>query len=98
MISSIRIRGVFTPRKQIISSKSFGKSMTCLSSLQEALSTYIKNDGKIKRTEFATTNHYCLYKTNRFSVNTKQHRQSIQINLTSPTDDIIIINKIAYFY
>ena len=36
-------------------------------------------------------------KTNRFSVNTKQHRQSIQMNLTSPTDDIIVINKIALF-
>ena len=95
---ALELEEFFTPRKQIISSKSFGKSMTCLSSLQEALSTYIKNAWKKLREQNSLLQTITVYiKTNRFSVNTKQHRQSIQINLTSPTDDIIIINKIALF-
>lgn len=95
---ALELEEFFTPRKQIISSKSFGKSMTCLSSLQEALSTYIKNAWKKLREQNSLLQTITVYiKTNRFSINTKQHRQSIQMNLTSPTDDIIIINKIALF-
>ena len=79
---------IASPRQQIISSRSFGKSVTELSELQEAVSAYmsIAAEKLRKQGSVAATVHVYLY-TNVHKKEEQQYNQGITIALVQPSSD-----------
>lgn len=79
---------VAPPRQQIISSRSFGQSVTTLAELQEAVSVYMSTAAVKLRGQgsvAATVHVYIL--TNEHKKEEPQYSRGITIALASPTDD-----------
>lgn len=84
------------PRKQIISSRSFGKYVYELNQIEEAVTSYasraaekLRNDGSLVSTVHA------FLRTNTFSTARSQYCPEGSVKLAIPTDDTIPIVKAA---
>ncbi len=108
-ISCLPLEEIDPPKKQIVSSRSFGEDITDINKLQEALGKYITNASKKlrKQNSLVSVMHVFLY-TNRYK-DYPQHNEMISYNLLNPTDytpDLIcygkkLLNKIykeGYYY
>ena len=87
-VACLEMRDISPPRQQIISSRSFGQSVTTLSELQEAVSVYmsiaaakLRGQGSVA----ATVHVYIL--TNVHKKEEPQYTRGITIALASATDD-----------
>ena len=83
-----------TPKKSIMSSRSFGKLVTELDSLEQALSTYITIAcEKLREQNSKTQGIYVFLETNRFRKDLPQYKKRIKFKFDSPTSDTgFIIN------
>ncbi len=87
-VSCLEMVDIALSRKQIISSRSFGLSVTRLSELQEAVSVYMSTAAAKLRSQgsvAATAHVYIL--TNEHKKEEPQYSRGIAIALAQPTDD-----------
>ncbi len=84
-----------TPRKNILSSKSFGKNVTTKSDLQEAIANYaVRACEKMRKQKTLAQAIYVYIRTNPFS-SKPQYCQGSTISFASPTDNVAEILKSA---
>ena len=89
-VSCVDMQDIAPPRKQIISSRSFGQGVTSLGELQEAVSVYMSTAAAKLRSQgsvAATAHVYIL--TNEHNKEEPQYSRGITIALAQPTDDTI---------
>ena len=94
-VSCYNLENNFKSRKSCCVSRSFGKKISLLKDMREAISTYISRAAKKIRNEKLIANNIHLYiKTSPFNRNKKQYyANSILISLDKPTNDTITLNK-----
>ena len=87
-VACLDMLDITPPRKQIISSRSFGQSVTALSELQEAVSVYMSTAAEKLRGQgsFAAAVHVYIH-TNEHKHEEPQYSRAITIALPRPTDD-----------
>jgi len=82
------IADVAPARKQIISSRSFGQSVTTLHGLQEAVSTYMSTAAaKLRGQGSVAATAYVYILTNEHKIEEPQYSRGITIALPHPTSD-----------
>lgn len=84
------------PRKQIISSRSFGKRVTELSELEEAVSHYTTIAArKLRKQKCVASALYVFVQTNRHREHDPQYSNSFTFSFPSPTADTRYLIQIA---
>ncbi len=84
------------PKQQIISSRSFGKLVTDLTSLRQAVSTYTARAAEKLRNQGSQTSAITTFlNTPPFNPSEPQYHPSVTIRLTEPTDDTLILTQAA---
>lgn len=82
------------PKKNIMSSKSFGVSLQNIQDIEEALSTYIARAcEKMRNQESKAQGVYIFLRTNPFSEKNKQYQNNIKITFDNPLSDTGAIIK-----
>ena len=94
-ISCYDLKNSFKSRKSCCVSRSFGKRVTSLKDMREAVSTYITRAAEKIRNEKLVANNINLYiRTSPFNKKIeKYYRNSISIPLDFPTNNTITLNK-----
>ena len=86
------------PKKNIISSKSFGKSITKKEPIEEALSNYAARAcEKLRKQNSRAQAVHVFIQTNGFRETDRQYNNAITHTLTTPTSDTRIIIEAAKF-
>ena len=87
-VACLDMLDITPPRQQIISSRSFGRSVTTLSELQEAVSVYMSTAAAKLRGQgsVAAAAHVYIY-TNEHKHEESQYSRGITIAFARPTDD-----------
>jgi DNA polymerase V len=84
-------------RKNIISSRSFGRSISEADQIKEAIANYVaKACEKLRRQKSLAQGIYVYLKTNRFKKQEQQYSKGITLGFITPTDNTSIIIKIAH--
>jgi DNA polymerase V len=90
----IELKDHVADKQQIISSRSFGKAVTSLAVLQDALSVFTATACEKLR---AQNSHAALVQvflmTNRFKPDLPQYNPSMAVPLPMPTNDSLVINR-----
>lgn len=95
-IPCIELQEVQPDRQQIISSRSFGKMVTELPMLQDALSTFVANAcAKLRAQASHASVIQVFLQTNRFRKNLPQYMPSLAVPLPYPTNDSLEVNRWA---
>lgn len=93
-VSCIEIEEVPPPKKQIVSSKSFGSRITDIESLSEALSDYLQNAVKKLRSQNSLCGCVIAFAhSNPFDASKPFYKRSVTIGFSEPTDSAFIMNK-----
>ena len=94
-ISCYYLENSFKQRKSCCVSRSFGKRITSLKNMREAVSTYISRAAEKIRNEKLVSNNINLYiRTSPFKKVAKEYySNSVSIPLNFPTNNTIILNK-----
>lgn len=92
----IELEEVSPDKQQIISSRSFGKRVTCYEEMAEAMATYVGRAAeKLRRQNGATGAITVWVETNPFDPNARQYSRSRLIPLPAPTDDTLQLTRVA---
>lgn len=93
-ISCIDLEEHASDKKQIISSRSFGKSVTELAVVQDALSVFVANaTAKLRAQGGQAALVQVSLQTNRFKPEQPQYNPSMVVPLPQPTNDSLVINR-----
>ncbi len=97
-IPCIELLEVQPDRQQIISSRSFGKMVTELPMLQDALSTFVANAcAKLRAQGSHASVIQVFLQTNRFRKDLPQYMPSLAVPLPNPTNDSLEVNRWASY-
>jgi DNA polymerase V len=97
-ISCLSLEEVAPPKKQIVSSKSFGQMVTSLEELGEALSTYVSRAAEKLRVQDSVCAALQVFvMTNRFRPEDPQYSNGIVIPLSNPSNDTIRLAAAAFY-
>ncbi len=97
-VSCIELQEIQPDRQQIIASRSFGKMVSELSILQDALSTFVANAcAKLRGQGSHAAVIQVFLQTNRFRKDLPQYMPSLAVPLPYPTDDSLEVNRWASF-
>ena len=92
----IELQEIQPDRQQIISSRSFGKMVTELPVLQDALSTFVANAcAKLRAQGSHASVIQVFLQTNRFRKDLPQYMPSLAVPLPYPTNDSLEVNRWA---
>lgn len=95
-VSCIQLETANSPRKQILSSRSFGQRITKLDDLKEAVLCYtLEAVKKLRKDQLYCLSISVFLQSNRFDQTTPYYNQSLTKELTDATDDYLVIAKIA---
>lgn len=95
-ISCIELEESPADKQQIICSRSFGRPITTLDELQEALAMHVARAGeKIRGQEGAASTLTIWIETNPFKPNAPQYSRSVAIPLPTPSDDTRQLTRVA---
>lgn len=95
-ISCLPLEAMFTPRKQIVCSRSFGKPVTELEELQEAISHYSAVATKKLRNQHCVAGGiYVFIETNYFNLKMPYYSNNVFFPFPIPTQDTSYIIRIA---
>lgn len=84
----IELEEVPPPRKQILSSRSFGRGVTDYNGLAESITLYMSRAAeKLRKQGSCAGSVYVYIRTNPFKEDTPQYNNGMTIPLSSPTDD-----------
>ncbi|MDQ7969256.1 MAG: DUF4113 domain-containing protein, partial [Oxalicibacterium faecigallinarum] len=87
-VSCLALEEVSPPRKQIVSSRSFGQMVGTIEELEESVSTYMTSAAEKLRGQGSTCNLVQVFvETNRFREDHKQYNGSMTVPLTEATND-----------
>ncbi len=93
-ISCIDLEEHASDKKQIISSRSFGKSVTELAVVQDALSVFVANaTAKLRAQGGQAALVQVFLQTNRFKPQEPQYNPSMAVPLPQPTNDSLVVNR-----
>ncbi len=93
-ISCIDLEEHVSVKKQIISSRSFGKPITELAVVQDALSVFVANaTAKLRAQGGQAALVQVFLQTNRFKPEEPQYNPSMAVPLPQPTNDSLVINR-----
>jgi DNA polymerase V len=93
-ISCIDFEEHVPDKQQIISSRSFGKPVTELAVVQDALSVFVANaTAKLRAQEGQSALVQVFLQTNRFKPDEPQYNPSMVVPLPQPTNDSLVINR-----
>ena len=91
----IELEDIKEPNKQILTSRSFGKKVTELYELEQAVSTFTTRCcEKLRKQNLVTDSIYVFIRTSPFS-DKPQYANSINVPLYEPSDDTMLINNAA---
>jgi DNA polymerase V len=97
-IACIDLQEVQPTRQQIISSRSFGKMVSELPVLQDALSTFVANAcAKLRAQNSHALVIQVFLQTNRFRKDLPQYMPSLAVPLPYPTNDSLEVNRWASY-
>lgn len=92
----LEIEDVTPPRKQIISSRSFGNCVVLIEDLADALTHFVANtSGKLRDQKSVASLLQVFIQTNRCREDKPQYNPSISIHIPTPTSDSIQIATYA---
>lgn len=95
-VTCIELDEVAADRKQIVSSRSFGKLTTSLDDLQEAVTQYAcRAAEKLRRQEGVCSTLQVFLQTNAFRVNDPQYHPIVTVKLGAPSDDSVRLTGAA---
>ncbi len=87
-ISYMEMADIAPPKQQIISSRSFGRNVTELNELEEAVSTYMSRAAeKLRRQNSVAATTYVYIRTNPHREREPQHCQGMMASLPHATND-----------
>lgn len=97
-VSCLALEDVAPPKKQIVSSKSFGQIVLTLAELGEALSTYVSRAAEKLRLQGSVCGALQVFvMTNRFRPEDPQYSNGIVIPLSNPTNDTLRLAAAAFY-
>jgi DNA polymerase V len=97
-VPCIELQEIQPDRQQIIASRSFGKMVTELPILQDALSTFVANAcAKLRGQGSHAAVIQVFLQTNRFRKDLPQYMPSLAVPLPYPTNDSLEVNRWASF-
>ena len=86
------------PKQSIASTRSFGRPVTELSELREAVTTYVARTGEKLRAQTATAGVLQIFiHTNRFTPDKPQYVNAMTLNLPHPTADATLLSQYALY-
>jgi DNA polymerase V len=92
----IEMEEISPPKKQIVSSRSFGVQVSDLHSLEESVSLYVSRAAeKLRRQKSYTGSVMVFIHTSPFNPRVPYYGNSITVSLPTPTDDTMQIAKAA---
>lgn len=92
----IELEEIVPPRKQILSSRSFGHPVRDFNSLAESISLYMSRAAEKLRSQHALANIVQVYiRTSPFKLDEAQYGNGMTIPLPAPTDDTRQLVKVA---
>jgi DNA polymerase V len=95
-ISCIETRDVAPPRQQLTSSRSFGRYVTRLQELEQAVSSFMARAAeKLRRQRSAAATVYVYIRTNPHKEGEPQYSRGIALALPRPTDDTLRLVEAA---
>lgn len=95
-VPCIELEEIAPPRKQIVSSRSFGVAVVDLSSLEEAVSLYVRRaTEKLRRQQLCAGAIYVAIRTSPFNEEERYYANGLAIPLPVPTDDTVRLTKAA---
>jgi len=97
-LSAVHLEEIVEPKKGIMSSRSFGRYVSSLPELEEAVSQYcIRATEKLRHQRSNCNNVYVFIQTNQYKLTDMQHAESKTITLPEPTNYTPEIVKYATF-
>lgn len=94
--SCLDMAEIATARKQIVSSRSFGKNVFELADLEQAVASYMAKAALKLRADRSLAGALEVYiRTNRFAEGSEQYSQTATVTLSHPTDDTMVLMKAA---
>ena len=94
--SCIELEEMHQPKKQILSSRSFGIPVSDLPSLEESVSLYVSRAAeKLRRQQSQAGVVYVYIRTSPFNPRQKHYANGISLPLSTPSDSTIILTKVA---
>lgn len=94
--SCIELEEMHLPKKQILSSRSFGIPVSDLASLEESVSLYISRAAeKLRRQQSYAGSVYVSIRTSPFNPRQKYYANGISLPLSTPTDSTLLLTKAA---
>ena len=95
-VPCIELEEIAPPRKQIVSSRSFGLPVADLASLEEAVSLYVRRaTEKLRRQQLCAGAIYVAIRTSSFNEKERYYANGLAIPLPVPTDDTVRLTKAA---
>lgn len=95
-VSCLALEDEVEPRQQIMVSRSFGRTVTTLEELSEAVSTHAASAAeKLRRQGAEAAAVYVFVLTNRFRPELSQNNASRLVALPEPSDDTLSLTKAA---
>jgi DNA polymerase V len=97
-VSCLALEEVSAPRKQIISSRSFGQLVNSLPELSEAVASYMSSAAEKLRHQHSVCNAIQVFiQTNPFREHDKQYSNSMTVPLPNASGDIRLLIRAALF-
>lgn len=94
--SCLDMAEIASARKQIVSSRSFGKNVFELADLEQAVASYMAKAALKLRADRSLAGALEVYiRTNRFAEGSDQYSQTATVTLSHPTDDTMVLMKAA---
>lgn len=95
-LACLELQDIAQPKKQIISSRSFGQAVTELQDLKEAIASFVANACMKLRAQGGHASMLQVFlQTNRFRTDQPQYMPVLAIPLFRPTSDTLAINRVA---
>jgi DNA polymerase V len=95
-ISCLELEDIAPPRRQILSSRSFGVPVESVAELSEAVSTYVARAAeKLRRQASVAAAIHVFVQTNRFNDDEPQYDAGRLVPLPEPSDDTLVLTHYA---
>jgi DNA polymerase V len=95
-VPCLELEEIAPPKRQIMSSRSFGKPVECIEELQEAVAIYVSRAAEKLRQQGSVSGAvYVFVQTNPFKENERQYNPGLTVALLDPSDDTRVLIQAA---
>jgi len=97
-LSCLALEEVAPPKKQIVSSRSFGQPVLCFDELREAVATYMTKAAEKLRAQHSVCEAVQVFvETNRFKETDRQYNNAVTVPLANPSNDTRMLVRAATY-